>query len=588
MSNFYSYFSLLFFCSLFFLIKTHAQNAYITCGGNGINEGVSVINTNTNTVIATIPTPYNYPDAVVVSPDGSKAFITYYLNNNHVISVINTSSNSIINNIFLGQGGYGSDGIDISPDGNTLYYVGLSDTNDTVYVVNTSSGNTTAKIILPTAGSEGIAVSPDGSKVYVASGNLIPIINTMTNTIISTISLGSSTAIYGIAVSPDGTKLYAADYNNHAVIVISTSTNVVLTSIPTGIGSGSFPFGIAISPDGSQVYASNFSLNNVAVINTSTNTLVSTIPSGNRPYGLALTLDGSKLLVANQNSRTVTVINILDTSVQDTVPVISSAVAFGKFIGGPQINQTIGNYIVTPSEAPIITGAFFNSLQNANGQLCAGINPGSNNLDSTIWGARLYEGPDIQNTYGWFGNDTKQYGAFLNRNIFITPANQPTSSNSVRIYFSNSDIQNFISSFNIQYGASKTIDDIRIIKYDGANVDLDRNNNDEKSSAYTSIIPSVVGNYGFTNDSRFFEFQVSSYSEFWIALTSENAPLPLHLISFNAENLGKKSKLRWGTASGQNKSHFDIERSNDGEIFSKINTVVAAVNSSKFLSAKNG
>jgi Secretion system C-terminal sorting domain len=49
-----------------------------------------------------------------------------------------------------------------------------------------------------------------------------------------------------------------------------------------------------------------------------------------------------------------------------------------------------------------------------------------------------------------------------------------------------------------------------------------------------------------------------------------NTPLPLELISFQAQNTEGPNKLTWQTATETNTSHFDIERSPDGKTFEKI------------------
>ena len=60
----------------------------------------------------------------------------------------------------------------------------------------------------------GVSVSPDGSKVYVTncSDNTVSVINTATNTVTATITVGS--APYGVSVSPDGSKVYVANYSD--------------------------------------------------------------------------------------------------------------------------------------------------------------------------------------------------------------------------------------------------------------------------------------------------------------------------------------------------------------------------------------
>src|SRR6266849_5613706 len=70
--------------------STRAQNAYIT---NQSSSTVSVIDTATDTVIATIPVGLT-PFGVAVSPEGSKVYVANLASN--TVSVIDTATNTII------------------------------------------------------------------------------------------------------------------------------------------------------------------------------------------------------------------------------------------------------------------------------------------------------------------------------------------------------------------------------------------------------------------------------------------------------------------------------------------------------------
>ncbi|MDO7845788.1 T9SS type A sorting domain-containing protein [Hymenobacter sp. M29] len=50
-------------------------------------------------------------------------------------------------------------------------------------------------------------------------------------------------------------------------------------------------------------------------------------------------------------------------------------------------------------------------------------------------------------------------------------------------------------------------------------------------------------------------------------------PLPVELLSFNAERQGDDALLRWATASEKNNDHFEVESSPDGRTFRRIGTV---------------
>jgi YVTN family beta-propeller protein len=123
-----------------------AQNAYIT---NGEGSSVSVINTSTNMVIATIPV--DVPVGVVVSPDG-KAYVTNLGNN--TVSVIDMATNMVTATISVASGPVG------------------------------------------------VAVTPDGSKVYVANygANTVSVIDTATNMVTATIPVGVQPLAFGIFI----------------------------------------------------------------------------------------------------------------------------------------------------------------------------------------------------------------------------------------------------------------------------------------------------------------------------------------------------------------------------------------------------
>ena len=60
-----------------------------------------------------------------------------------------------------------------------------------------------------------------------------------------------------------------------------------------------------------------------------------------------------------------------------------------------------------------------------------------------------------------------------------------------------------------------------------------------------------------------------------------NIPLPVELINFTAERMGKQAKLQWSTATEINNDHFDIEHSKDAVDFEKIGEVKGAGNTSE-------
>lgn len=341
----------------------NAQNAYIT---NYNASTVSVIETATNTVTATIPVGRG-PDGVAVTPGGAKAYIANQIDG--TVSVIDTATNTVTATIPNTVGGYRPDGIAVSPDGAKVYVTGQnsSDSDNTVSVIATASNAVVARIPVGNI-PIGVAVSPDGAKVYVTNQNSgsVSVIAAASNTVVATIPVGAFP--FGVAVTPDGAQAMVANYGSGTVSVIATATNTVVATIPVGNGT----WGVAVTPDGAKAYVTNRNSDTVSVIATASNTVVATIRVGNGPWGVAVTPNGADAYVANSNDNTVSVIATATNAVATTISGINQPLAFGKFIGGPvhgsppvAVNETKTTRINSPVLVDFSAGASRNPTSAA-------------------------------------------------------------------------------------------------------------------------------------------------------------------------------------------------------------------------------
>jgi outer membrane autotransporter protein len=228
------------------------------------------------------------------------------------VSVINTATNSVVATVNVGSS---PAGVAVTPNGTSVYIANMAD--GTISVINTATNAISATITVGTAPGI-VAVNPDGTRVYVGNNgsNTVSVVDTATNTVIGApIPVGNSPL--GLSVSPDGKRLYVANNASDTVSVIDTATNTTVATF----GVGSQPFGVAVSPDGTRAYVTNNGNNTVSVVDTGTNTVVATVAVGTNPSGVSFSPDGTRAYVANQSSSDVFVIDTASNTVATIIPV---------------------------------------------------------------------------------------------------------------------------------------------------------------------------------------------------------------------------------------------------------------------------
>lgn len=258
---------------------------------------VSVIDTTTGAVTATIPTRYAV-SGLAVSPDGSRLYATDPASG--TVSVIDTAAGGVTATLRVGRGPLG---VAMSPDGRTAYVAGDTDPG-TVAVIDTATVTVTRMI--PVGGNPAaVAVTPDGRTAYVTddASNTVSVIDTGTGTVTATTPVGEypGAGQYPSAVTTtaDGRYAYVASPQIGGVAVIDTSSDTLAGRIPTS--------GFMIVPSGGRrAYLLGGGL---AVIDTTTNTVTRTVPTDLRPTSGAVSHDGHRLFLADSAADTVTIID---------------------------------------------------------------------------------------------------------------------------------------------------------------------------------------------------------------------------------------------------------------------------------------
>ena len=338
--------------------------AYITNQGS---NNVSVIDTATNTVVATVAVG-NQPFGVAVNSAGTRAYVTNQSSNN--VSVIDTAGNTVVATVAVGTN---PRGVAVNPAGTRAYITNEGSSN--VSVIDTAGNSAVATVAVGTS-PHGVAVDPTGTRAFVANSgsNNVSVIDTASNTVVATVAVGSFP--YGIAVDPAGTRAYVTNRLSNSVSVIDTASNTVIATVVAG----SDTIGIAVNPAGTRAYATNIASNNVTVIDTATNSVVATVAAGTQPIGVAINSAGTLAYVANAGSNSVSVIDTTTNTVVATVAVGTNPTAFGLFIRTP-LSATV------PGAPTIVTATA------GVGSATVSFTPPASNGGSAITGYRVTSNP---------------------------------------------------------------------------------------------------------------------------------------------------------------------------------------------------
>ncbi len=293
-------------------ITPDSEKVYVA---NFQSRSVSVIDTATNTVTKTIilgsdPSGGDRPYQVAIPQDGTKAYVSQQ-GNGGKISIIDTATDMLLGSpIPLGLDPDFAFPISIKPDGTRLY--ASSRFSRAVAVVDTSINMVLTTIPTVDHVPFFVSVTPDGTKAYVGNDasdvvgfqpSTVKVIDTLSNTVVDTIAIGSDPIADAgsgqIAFLPDGSRAYVVGRNGDTqVAVVDTVTNAVIDNISvttfecSSNSARGCPLGITIASDGGKAYVTvgrDPSDGDVAVIDTATNTWVDTIPIGRTPFGIVIT-----------------------------------------------------------------------------------------------------------------------------------------------------------------------------------------------------------------------------------------------------------------------------------------------------------
>ena len=268
-------------------INSAGTRAYVT---NSNSTTITIIDIHTNTVIGVID-GFDGPSGMVITPDGTKAYVNNYggpegvgSGNGTTVRIVNLNTNTIVGSPITV--GLAPAALAISPNGKYVFVANYVDGNPgtgTLTVIKTDLNNVVGTIP-GFSGPFAIAITPDGKYAYVTNfgsnnfepiGTTVSVVKLKKGLIVDTIELGIQPS--GVAITPDCRYAYVTNYNtlyageNFTDLTAGQGTvNIIDTQkhkvIPPTIVVGQSPANIAIAPDGRHAYVTNFTSNTVNVI----------------------------------------------------------------------------------------------------------------------------------------------------------------------------------------------------------------------------------------------------------------------------------------------------------------------------------
>jgi YVTN family beta-propeller protein len=323
-----------------------APKAYV---GNFKDNTVSVIDTATATVIATVPVAAG-PHGMAVSADGATVYVSG--DGSSSVSVIDTATDKVARTIEVGKSPHG---LALTPDGKLLL-VGVYG-EDRVAFIDTATQAQVGSVAAPKVHT--IAVRPDGKVAYLASQEpgkfALIVVDLATKTALRTIALDKPPRDPEFAY--DGRALYFTLAGVNAVQVLDPAADKVVAEIPTGASPHLAKFTRG-APAGAIVVQGP---GEILLFDPAKNSPLRSVAVGKQPHWIATSGDGKTAFVTNEGSNDVTVVDLASGATKSIgvgnaprkVVVQPGGVATSSVKGG---NVSIANFVFTPAALTVAPG----------------------------------------------------------------------------------------------------------------------------------------------------------------------------------------------------------------------------------------
>jgi YVTN family beta-propeller protein len=280
----------------------------------------------TEKVLAKLPTGRG-PHEVAVSPDGRTAYVsnfgrysiypvgdTMHDKAGNTITVVDLVDRKVKATFDLGTH-TGPHGMIVSHDGKLVWVT--TETPQAVLELDSATGKILHVWNTTQVRSHMIVATPNEMKFYVTNtvSGTVSVIDKSTGEV-KVISTGPGTE--GIAISPDGKEVWAASRTDAKISIISTATDTIVASFPSG---GKSPKRMEFTPDGSQVWVTNSGSSQTTVFDAHARELIESVTTSKDPSGVSISQDGRRAYITNSNANVLTFVDVLSRKIVSTMPI---------------------------------------------------------------------------------------------------------------------------------------------------------------------------------------------------------------------------------------------------------------------------
>ena len=272
--------------------------------GNFKDNTVSVIDTSTGKVVATVPVASG-PHGMTITKDGKWVYVSG--DTSSQVSVIDTATDRVAQTIEVGKGPHGSA---LTLDGRRLLVTVNGE--DKVVFIDTAKRTVTGSVEV--AKPHTVAVHPNGKLAYVTSQQpgkfALAVVDLAKRTVVRTVALDKPPR--DLEFGYDGKALYFTLAGLNAIPVLDPKSNKIVAEIPTGV---------------SPHYANLFrgTKTGLAVVqgpgelltfDPVTNKPGRSIAVGKQPHWMTVSSDGKIAYVTNEGSNDLSVVDLATQKVE--------------------------------------------------------------------------------------------------------------------------------------------------------------------------------------------------------------------------------------------------------------------------------